>query len=1135
MPHSSRVKDEKEEEGANRAIPAVCDAESINRLGRVLGGWLVRTLRPVAITGCVLVIASCGQPESEMVDPSESGTTNPFAEKPRPPAHEKTKRTPTEISSSTRQSAPVLHRITRESALVQTADRSETVGLLIRSGAFSLKENIYYCVADTAPDAESVRVSVMNIDRIQTMEGSRTAALPSGLSVYVVQSDHFLSASKGSDIPVNGPVYACLLEAREESPPGSEPLQKLFPVQVAMADSVELLESNAADLEGTMLVANDGSVAGLRRDGRWISPNEILAASIGGPAGIELRVSSRGDSIDLGCNVTWDNTFGTTRCAMVAATTFELESIPGNSVEDRLAKVAPLPMSKNTSGFHANKSLPWNRKPTTLWIKVFEEKEPDDPIIEEKILIDYSDRFVARWGRAPSPLIRVPDAEPDSPVDLVRERLKLKMPGNILDLIPAGDGSVLMVQTDQAPYWSPLDLKTARLEEAPWKSGPDTLLASQAGKVYLIDPKTKVLAIHDLASKQRTGLQILPIESEILAVAAPLTSQRSPILVATEKDVYFIDTEDFELVRNGFTLADSLSTEMRPELGPTTVDPRTAVLRASGDGAFFAVSGRSPSSQGKNQSTTLLVEVDPTLFANCGQTLGLQLMGARGRRVGHKWPDHGGSGIRIEIERNSASFPAPPGSIRFLQGEGMEMIGELRSAPLSPVDPMHMRGSLAYDRSIYFDSSLGVVLLPEDDHLHFLRLNLPQQSQAPPDFLYAGEEVTIPLPSGRDHRFESRPEVEIALVGNVAKIKLPERVDGNRLDLTLEWTGDLGSQLSQSFEYTQKNRSSIPTVESRDGGARVPLVRSGIIMDESDVCGFAGGGHVMLTRSHSSIHAWSLTTSECLFSREEKVRTFLGDMDRLYLMDEKGVLKSFEIASGTPLAEASVGHPSDPRSGLCQVTTGIASRGALIGVEREVQAYIPALIDRDTLQPTLLNIPREMYTAFMIGDIGTNPSGSVFWDGNAAIFWENNHYTVQSFTISHDRSQPDFSGRFLVSLDGIMDLESTNPEPKPFTRLPGFEDGMWFEFDVSGRYLMFINQDSPSTDAFTASIRSVEAPAVELFKVKFPHRISGNLLVKMISDAKKLVIEVNSKGRFDVFDFDVRSIIETLSGPPAKP
>ena len=710
------------------------------------------------------------------------------------------------------------------------------------------------------------------------------------------------------------------------------PFDAVIGTQVAGAETREALEGDAVSLERTILVAPDGSVRALRHQGKWISAKEVLATSSGGPSQVALKVSGNEGSVYVSCELEWSLPFGKPDCSMVAATTFELESLQGADIAERLSKVEPQAMSSNRTTSTGSRTLQWNGKPTSLWIKIFRNGEPDQPIIDEMILLDYPDRFIAKWGRPPSPLIKGPQPEPDSPPDLAGERATLDAGGSILDMIPAGDGSILMIRTDKPPYWAALDLKSGRFEDLPWKAGPDTLLTAQAGKIHLINRKTKVVEIHDLASKQRTGLQVLQMEGDIVAAAAPLASPDSPLLITTDKFARFVDPANFEVVSTGFDIDASFAGDDKNRSSFPRIDPLSARVRASGDGALYTITAKRMEG-GSADSASFTVRMDRSRIA-IAENSHEQIMGIRGRRLTDYFSDHGGGDIRVRTVPSPESFPGPPGTIRFTERDGNKVIAELRSAPVVPLESRKRAGVLPYDRTVCYDSSLGVLVLPDDTKIHILHIKLPEQAQARPDFVFTGEDVEIPLPPGRDHKLILEPQGETSISGNLAKWKVPAHFDRSQVYMKLEWTGELGTTLTQNFQCAVIRQAPAPIVESPDGKTRQPLRRTGIIAPEAGIYGFAGGGNVMLTSSGSDQEAWSLTTCEKLFSRKESIQAFLGDADQIYLLDDKGVLKSFDIMTGNPLAEAAFGtrdsgsrdspasRPASPRKARCSPSSG---------------------------------------------------------------------------------------------------------------------------------------------------------------------------------------------------------------------
>lgn len=897
--------------------------------------------------------------------------------------------------------------------------------------------------------------------------------------------------------------------------------------EVAAAATEEEFQEDASALASTVLVSRDSGVRAIRYDDQWVSIDELLENAAGEPSEVALNLYGSRNDVRLSCSVDWALAFGKTECSIVAATTYELESMDGGSLEERLAKVKPEPMTTNRSKSTANKTLRWNGEPTSVWIKVFQDDQPEKPIIDEVIEIDHADRFQAKWGRSPSPLIAIPQPEPDTPPDLAGEAKALDAGGTVLDLVAAGDGSVLMVQTDKPPFWQALDLRTGRFIETPWKAGPDTLLAAQAGKIHLIDRKTKIVETWDIDGKSRIGLQILQLDGEIVAAAAPLSAPGSPLLITTTTEGAFVDPVDFEVLANGFDMSPCFSREEGYHGSIPKLVPESIRLRASHDGALFSVSGTDASGRGQD-SRYFRIVVDPTSAVRVESTQGNHLP-ARGRLMTDHFPDHGGKGIQLRTTAGSNSFPGPAGTIVFAAAGNRQTVGELRGSPVVPPDLRNAKGPLARDRGLYFDSTAGMLVVPEDGTLHLIPVNLPEQPVAVPQFNFAGETVSIPLPKGSGHKLFPSIGGDTTIGETEILWSIPANARRGHANLKLEWNGELGSAMDSSLNFSIIAQASGPSVESSDGKTSLPLRRTGIISDAGSITGFAGSGNVMLTTSGGERHAWSLTDCRKLFTSDERPQVFLGDADQLYTLGNEGRLKAYDILTGEVVKEVVVGKGNDGRKGLSGITTGISSRFPLLAVERDGHNPYLQFIDRSTLEPMILDLPRELQRMFFIPQFETNPSGNTTWSRNVAVFLKADRTsTVTSFPNNSLGGSPDESGRYVVSRDGILDIRSEPPVMTRFEDMPGGDRFSYLNFDASGRYVLLLRKE-PDSKGAAVSVRDVRSPAAELFKIRFPSNSEAHSS-RLISGAGKLICQVESShSRLGVFEMDAAAILRELA------
>ncbi|MCW1923650.1 hypothetical protein OKA05_13880 [Luteolibacter arcticus] len=1095
-----------------------------------------------------------------------------------------------------------LDQLMQQCVLVRSKDGRDTPGVVVFEEEISSSGSTRHLIAaSTSPESDTIRLAYASTKgRVAISSGTRELVLPNGLSLYSTTAKvPFIPGKTG---PEEGPVHACRLRGsgsidpkekaeleaklaplRKQSEeltakqheamrdPGMDrvsreqamrqsseiamqrarlsremsqltnrlalPIDSMSGEEVGSASTVEAMDKSSIAMEGTVLASKDGTVTAIRHEGKWIDTEEMMPADLAAPAGITLSISGSQRDVRVNCEIEWTQPIGKPACSMVAATTYELESIQGADIAERLTKVEARKLSSSKEKSSGSSNCEWNGKPTSLWIRIFKDTDPAHPIIDEMVQLDYPDQFVARWGKPPSPLIKHKASQQDKPADLLRETSVVAAQGTILDMIAAGDGSVLIVRTDRPPYWAPFDLKTGRFEEAPWKAGPDTLLAAQAGKVYLIDRKSKVLEIWDLASKKKTGLQLLAMEGDLVAAAAPLSSAISPLLVTSDKTARFFDPVQFDPLANGLAIDACFAAEKTRDHELPRLDPSSVHLRASGDGALYVLYGDPAGSQRSNP-VMIPIEVDSSLLA-ITRNSNPGFLASRGRQVSRDYPDHGGSDLELRPRASQKPFPSPPGMIRFMDGENREAIAEMWSLPVAPSESSKSAGPLPRDRELYFDSSHDILLAPDGDKLHVMRLNLPKRSQAAPDFAFTGEEIQIPLPPGRDHKLVSDSGQEKAgetvIEGNLAKWKVPENFSSSSVNLTLEWTAELGSTMSRPIQRRIAKQSPRPFIESPDGKARLPLRRTGVISTQDEIRGFAGSGEILLTHSGDTYGAWNLSTCERLLDIQEDGRSIFGDADQLYILKDNDTLKSFDLRTGAALKEVSFGNAAERREGLAGITTGISARGPLLAVEKDHMNRYLALVDRKTLESRLLNFPRETQQLFFIPQFTANPSGSAIWSFTAGVFWENNNtkITATSFPNTPISGTPDASGRYVVGSGGILDLKASPPVITKTSEIRGGAESMECSLDVSGQYLLLTDSSSRPGQA-VISVREVAKSGEEIFKLIIPADYLRSSHV--ISGIQKLITPLSDSPRsIGVFHFDVPALAVKLAAGAVEP
>ena len=741
--------------------------------------------------------------------------------------------------------------------------------------------------------------------------------------------------------------------------------------------------------------------------------------------------------------------------------------------------------------------------------------------------LDYPDSLSARWEKPPSPLITIPEPKANSPEDLVSGSETLDAKGEIRDIVPAGDGSVVMVRTNQPPFWAPLDLKTGQWMTAPWKATADTLLAAQAGRIYLIDGGTGVLETWGLASGKREGMQILQLETPVLAVAAPLSDPAQPLMIANSKSCCFIDPVKFEVVPSNLDLTSYFDEEAGKRRGNSLLDPASFCLRASDDGSLYSFSGTATSTERTSPSMTMLT-VDRSAMV-VGKSNEMKFLASRGRNASRGFPDHGGSATGVMPMATNARFPAPMGEIRFIDETGRDSIAVMAGPPVLPQKAGVFGGALAPDRGCYFDSSLGVLLLPDGGELHVLRIRLPEQEKRSPDFILAGEAFEIPLPAGTAHKLTSVDGGTSEIGPTSIRWVAPVVNDyDRRFILQLDWTGELGSQIHKDYQIRVVQPAGNPEVLSADGRSNIPLHRRAIFSEvDSNIVGFAGSGAVMLVNEGGAFSAWNLFSGEMILRKKVDFQRILGDADRIYVLDRNGRLTSYDILTGQEAGTADLGGK------IQSIATGMSSRNALLAVEQEGVEGFLTQIPRDTLKPEIIDFPQETRRSLFIPQMVANASGSAIWSRQVGIFRDSRAITVKPYPHEvlnglHD-GVPDASGKIIVGRYSILDLSATPPKAVEFSKLPGVGESPNARLDQSGRYLLFA--DSTQNSPFqSVSVRDVREPAKELLKIRCPS-MGGRVVPWLVSGTNTLVLfqRIGGNSTAVAYEMNIPALIKELS------
>jgi hypothetical protein len=238
-----------------------------------------------------------------------------------------------------------------------------------------------------------------------------------------------------------------------------------------------------------------------------------------------------------------------------------------------------------------------------------------------------------------------------------------------------------------------------------------------------------------------------------------------------------------------------------------------------------------------------------------------------------------------------------------------DSITVMAGPPVLPKKAGVFGAALAPDRGCYFDSSLGVLLLPDGGEMHVLRIRLPEQEKRSPDFILAGEAFEIPLPAGTAHKLTSVDGGTSEIGPTSIRWVAPVVNDyDRRFILQLDWTGELGSQIHKDYQIRVIQPAGNPEVLSADGRSNIPLHRRAIFSEvDSDIVGCAGSGSVVLVNESGAFSAWNLFSGEMILRKKVDFQRILGDADRIYVLDRNGRLTSYDILTGEEAGTADLG------------------------------------------------------------------------------------------------------------------------------------------------------------------------------------------------------------------------------------
>lgn len=1078
-----------------------------------------------------------------------------------------------------------------QSLLIRVEGQPDRMGVIIErvSSSSGLPAYQFLCSLPSAPD--TVLCAATHKQGTMVATAHKIVELPNGLQVYQFHSEQSFRSYSNSVSPTNSDCYACRLEQagsltteqraaleekitvlQEREKELSAKLRNLRPAppqqqmdyqfeefhhaqrqilieqtklrasiaalmkqlksdigtlevkEVAWGATPEQLQIHASDSESLLFVERSGLIKSLRHNGQWITIDDVIKGNTNEPAKVILSVRGDRNSMSVHCHLKWKLNFGKPECTMLAATTYELESVSGATVDERLTNASPTTYSMNSEGSTWQKQLSWNGEPTTLWIKLFQDGNDDKPILNEAIHVSYMDGLQAQWEKPPSPLIELPEPDPHTPPDLAGEIKSLQLAGTILDLVAAREGSVLLVRSDKPPYWQALDLPSCTLLNTSWRAGPDTLAAAQADKIYLLDRKTGIIETWELEGKTRSGAQILPFDGPIISMAAAVSATAAPLMVVTAQQGYFVDPVNFETLSNGFDISPSLSSVENENFNQPKLKPETVRVRASHDGALFQISGESVRD---SDLKVFSVALDPTGAAMEDYAHGPYLA-LRGRRTSSNFPDHGGTGVELRPQSTANQFPGKGTSINFMTNHPMQKnLGVFRGSPVSPPSRPHATAGLAYDRILYYDSSQKIMVIPEGKTLHVIPIRLPQLPSTPPSFVFPGEMVRFSLPKGSNHKLVSSEASESSITQNEATWTAPTRTNQQQLQLNLEWNGELGSTMKQSYELSIRSKTQGIMVESPDGKTRLPLRRLGIINTSEPILSFAGSGQVMMMKNVDAIDVWSLSDFRKLFSTDKRTQFCRGDADQIYTFDNEGKMKVYDLRTAQVVAE----RMFDNQEGRRPIyTTGMSSKLPLFAIERDNHQPFLQIINRQTLEPTLLDFSREIQQRFFIPQFSTNASGTASWSLNNLVVLSEKGITVRTFNMHLPGGTPDETGKFVVSSLGWLDASKENAKMLDFKEITGSNTYHFCGVDESGTYFMLADAKDGANQA-VISVREFCNPSVERCKLILPSssEIQG---LRLISGTKRLICRLNiQKSCLGVFELDIPSILSGLPNP----
>lgn len=904
-------------------------------------------------------------------------------------------------------------------------------------------------------------------------------------------------------------------------------LKSLSPAEIATGTQVSDLSGSAQDWDNTVLIGADLQPFAIRHQDKWINLDEALDAAPSKATGVKLAVNGYNTNLNIDCAVQWTLPPTSGSYSLVAATTYELEMAGGGSLQERLARIQPQPFPTTPgSQRKLTKQVTWDGKPTTLWIRVIDDQKPDQPIIDEAISVRFSNGLIASWAKPPSALIELPQQQADTPEDLVKDRNVLDMGGTVLDMIATRDGSALLVQTDKPPFWKRLNLKSGTVADVPWKSTADTLVAHQAGINLVVNRKTKVVEIWDDAAEKRVGARLLNEPGDIISIAAPLESAKSPVLVTTTQSTAFLDPDTLKSIHCGFDFASFYTPNARQGNHLMSGMQQGSIrARASTDGSVYTLTSATPNTY--NSLRSLVMRMADGLVSSPNTESARILTGNGRNQTDSSFPDHGGKSICAFVNRSNGAFPQSSASIGFKRSRtgGNTSTETLRSvAYCPPMDSEATTTPVAFDRRMYLDTRFNVLLIPEGGNMHLIHLRYPDTPPVQPDFVFTGEKFRFPLPRGTGHQVTSNVGGQITMTPDEFIWQVPEGQNTSHAELQLHWNGELGSPMNLKFRFNVVSSQPQPTITYATGSQPTPLRRRTVIPQINGERKFAGSGNIILGFDHPKVSAWNLIDGKKLCSVDCQHSNFFGDADRLYIKTNDTFM-SYDLSTGNKIQARSLMSMVENTSHSVQtIATGNSSRGKLLATISLGGKNILAEIDRDTFNLSFPVFSTGTPVSIFSSSLASNATGSVFIGFTEAIFREGNRFTIKPAG-ANPNSIPDASGRFIFnsSTNTLVDISGNAPKIITAAELGKEATGRCFLApDQSGRFLMVVTTDDQKAQT-VASVRKLADGLPEVCRIQlkqsFSHHDGGLFL---ISSTKTLLVRNQNLG-YEVYDLSCDS------------